>query len=86
MRPRDESNQRVLSSATDITQETLRNARAQWVKHNVMRQVLKIEIDAVIEQKRGELENCAPEEIHQVRGMIKGLRQAKATIDAQGPT
>ncbi len=85
MSARDESNTRVLAQATEITAEGLKIARGQWLKHNVMRQVLQIEADNLIERGRAELEHCPIEQIHEKRGILTGIRQMKAMIDSQGP-
>jgi len=75
-----ESPDKKTARALECSVEEVQKARSTWNNNRIMRYVLRARLDSQIEERRTQLETCAPEKLPKLQGDIAGIRLAIATI------
>lgn len=79
-----EATNRLLASIPDITPDVLRESRRQWQKENIIRRCIVMEAERLTKSAHGELESCTPEDLLEIQGRIRGVKQLLTAIESLG--
>ena len=79
----DTTDKRLRTETPGLRPDQIEDARRRWTPENLMRRILIIEAEALIQTHRITLESCEADELKQIQGKIAGIKEMIGKLNSQ---